>query len=70
MKVWEALEILEGLDPNVEVMLTIGKARKPMEPEPYWRYAPEFRFPSTPAMPLPQYPEPRWTVTCNTQYEN
>lgn len=49
MKAWEALEILEGLDPNVEVMLTIGSAKKskdfpqvpryeyyPPAGQPYW----------------------------------
>ena len=63
MKAWEALEILEGLDHNAEVMLTIGKPKKPKEgPQaptyyptvPYWVKDSEFTL------------TPPYTITCKS----
>ena len=46
MKVWEALEILEGLDPNAEVTITIRVPRESKkEPRPYtqpYPYTPQW----------------------------
>lgn len=69
MKAWEALEILEGLDPNVEIMLTIGRAKKLKELPQVPKYvSPEFGYSFIPN--VPQNPTPPWTTTCSTQYEN
>lgn len=66
MKVWEAQNILEGMDPNAEVTLTIGKQhKKPQEPWPYrphvgtpmYRYYPNF-------VPYEEVINPN-TVTCH-----
>jgi hypothetical protein len=60
MKVWEALELLQGLDKTLEVTLVFGGTLVP----------PKFNTP----MPAPQYPVwlhkettfPQYTVTCKT----
>lgn len=66
MKVWEAIEMLEGMDPNKEVTITIGRARKnkdepfqyPDYNQPYW-ISPDWSK-------QPYAPFPPNTVTCKS----
>ena len=67
MKVWEAIELLQSMDGNKEVTVTMGKAKVPNPDQEI--------FPSRPATPyiiprgalFPLRPDPFWppnTITC------
>lgn len=47
MRVWEAIEMLQGMDQNKEVTVTMGKPRKNKD-EPFFQY--------------PQYVQPDWVI--------
>lgn len=61
MKVWEAIAMLEAMDPNKEVTVTIGRQFKIIKDDP--------TYGGTPNQPYwyPNYSFPPNTITCKMQ---
>lgn len=57
MKAWEARQILEGLDPQQEVTLTIGRKRQTVKPPQFHDYVCNY----------PLFQKPQWISDYETK---
>ena len=65
MKVWEAIEMLQGMDGNKEVTVTVGK-NKPAKRDEFISY-PTFPYQPQPNWVIGKEYWPSNTVTCKLQ---